>query len=168
MFAFWDLNSRQCVDCCFNTLPKNNNQQLSKGNPLFLLLQKNNTKKKLKNKPDKTQGSTSHVEDKNHILYLLKTKHRCPQGIQVSLYKKQIQIQLNQKQLDFSDVYFWRNTLKIFLLFPRRPPHTPHCENNCPIWHVDPKAKAAAITLRLLRLSDPKLTHPDFQGNREV
>lgn len=72
MFAFWDLNSRQCVDCCFNTLPKNNNQQLSKGNPLFLLLQKNNTKKKLKNKPDKTQGSTSHVEDKNHILYLLK------------------------------------------------------------------------------------------------
>ncbi|KAI3351425.1 hypothetical protein L3Q82_020280, partial [Scortum barcoo] len=47
------------------------------------------------------------------------------------------------------------------------PPHTPQCENNCPIWHVDPKVKMAAITLRLLQLSNPKLTHPDFQSNRQ-
>ncbi|XP_035525649.1 uncharacterized protein LOC118333937 [Morone saxatilis] len=47
------------------------------------------------------------------------------------------------------------------------PPHTPHCENNCPIWHVDPKMKSAVITLRLLQLSDPKVNHPDFQSNRE-
>uniref|UniRef100_UPI0037E969C1 sperm microtubule associated protein 2-like n=1 Tax=Semicossyphus pulcher TaxID=241346 RepID=UPI0037E969C1 len=47
------------------------------------------------------------------------------------------------------------------------PPHTPHCENNCPIWHVEPKVKTAVITLRLLQLSNPKLNHPDFQSNRE-
>ncbi|XP_041653186.1 uncharacterized protein LOC121516153 [Cheilinus undulatus] len=48
-----------------------------------------------------------------------------------------------------------------------RPPHTPCCENNCPIWHVEPREKNAAITLRLLQLSNPKLNHPHFQGNRE-
>ncbi|XP_069388162.1 sperm microtubule associated protein 2-like isoform X2 [Paralichthys olivaceus] len=47
------------------------------------------------------------------------------------------------------------------------PPHTPQCENNCPVWHVDPRVKAAAITPRLLRLSIPKQTHPDFQSNGE-
>nr|XP_019959337.1 PREDICTED: testicular haploid expressed gene protein-like [Paralichthys olivaceus] len=50
---------------------------------------------------------------------------------------------------------------------PGRPPHTPQCENNCPVWHVDPRVKAAAITPRLLRLSIPKQTHPDFQSNGE-
>ncbi|XP_044060805.1 testicular haploid expressed gene protein-like isoform X2 [Siniperca chuatsi] len=49
----------------------------------------------------------------------------------------------------------------------RRPPHTPQCENTCPVWHVDPKVKTAVITLRLLQLSNPKLNHPDFQSNRE-
>ncbi|XP_074529773.1 sperm microtubule associated protein 2-like [Halichoeres trimaculatus] len=47
------------------------------------------------------------------------------------------------------------------------PPHTPHCETNCPIWHVEPRAKRSALSLRLLQLSNPKLTHPDFQSNRE-
>ncbi|KAL7396048.1 hypothetical protein ABVT39_027766 [Epinephelus coioides] len=47
------------------------------------------------------------------------------------------------------------------------PPHTPQCENNCPVWHVDPSVKAAVITPRLLQLSNPKLNHPDFQSNRE-
>ncbi|XP_076595717.1 sperm microtubule associated protein 2 like isoform X2 [Chaetodon auriga] len=47
------------------------------------------------------------------------------------------------------------------------PPHTPQCDTNCPIWHVDAKAKAAAITLRLLQLSRPKREHPDFQSSRE-
>ncbi|XP_023249393.1 uncharacterized protein LOC111644679 [Seriola lalandi dorsalis] len=47
------------------------------------------------------------------------------------------------------------------------PPHTPHCENNCPIWHIDPRVKTAAITPRLLQLSRPKLIHLDFQSNRE-
>ncbi|XP_041800452.1 testicular haploid expressed gene protein-like [Chelmon rostratus] len=47
------------------------------------------------------------------------------------------------------------------------PPHTPQRDNNCPIWHVDPKVKAAVITLRLLQLSSPKRIHPDFQSNRE-
>ncbi|XP_044060806.1 uncharacterized protein LOC122880094 isoform X3 [Siniperca chuatsi] len=47
------------------------------------------------------------------------------------------------------------------------PPHTPQCENTCPVWHVDPKVKTAVITLRLLQLSNPKLNHPDFQSNRE-
>ncbi|XP_070818328.1 sperm microtubule associated protein 2-like [Chaetodon trifascialis] len=47
------------------------------------------------------------------------------------------------------------------------PPHTPHCDTNCPIWHVEAKAKAAAITLRLLQLSTPKREHPDFQSSRE-
>ncbi|XP_042274470.1 sperm microtubule associated protein 2-like isoform X3 [Thunnus thynnus] len=49
----------------------------------------------------------------------------------------------------------------------RRPPHMPQCENNCPIWHVDPRVKTAVITPRLLQLSNPKLNHPDFQSNRE-
>ncbi|KAM7000520.1 sperm microtubule associated protein 2-like [Tautogolabrus adspersus] len=48
-----------------------------------------------------------------------------------------------------------------------RPPHTPHCEENCPIWHIEPRVKTAVITLRLLQLSNPKLNHPDFQSNRE-
>ncbi|XP_068571433.1 sperm microtubule associated protein 2-like isoform X2 [Cebidichthys violaceus] len=48
-----------------------------------------------------------------------------------------------------------------------RPPHTPQCDNNCPIWHVDPNMKTAVITPRLLQLSKPKLNHPDFQSNRE-
>ncbi|XP_063733023.1 sperm microtubule associated protein 2 [Eleginops maclovinus] len=47
------------------------------------------------------------------------------------------------------------------------PPHTPHCESNCPIWHVDPSVKTAAITPRLLQLSNPKLLRPDFHSNRE-
>ncbi|XP_075961312.1 sperm microtubule associated protein 2 like [Anarhichas minor] len=47
------------------------------------------------------------------------------------------------------------------------PPHTPQCDNNCPVWHVDPNMKAAVITPRLLQLSKPKLSHPDFQSNRE-
>ncbi|XP_067456095.1 sperm microtubule associated protein 2-like isoform X1 [Thunnus thynnus] len=47
------------------------------------------------------------------------------------------------------------------------PPHMPQCENNCPIWHVDPRVKTAVITPRLLQLSNPKLNHPDFQSNRE-
>ncbi|TKS72796.1 Testicular haploid expressed gene protein-like [Collichthys lucidus] len=49
----------------------------------------------------------------------------------------------------------------------RRPPHTPQCENNCPVWHVDPKIKTSVISLRLLQLSKPKLNHPDFQSNRQ-
>ncbi|XP_031722774.1 testicular haploid expressed gene protein-like isoform X1 [Anarrhichthys ocellatus] len=48
------------------------------------------------------------------------------------------------------------------------PPHTPQCDNNCPVWHVDPNMKAAVITPRLLQLSKPKLSHPDFQSNREI
>ncbi|XP_027141366.1 testicular haploid expressed gene protein-like [Larimichthys crocea] len=47
------------------------------------------------------------------------------------------------------------------------PPHTPQCENNCPVWHVDPKMKTSVISLRLLQLSKPKLNHPDFQSNRQ-
>ncbi|KAG7237138.1 hypothetical protein INR49_032768 [Caranx melampygus] len=47
------------------------------------------------------------------------------------------------------------------------PPHTPHCESNCPIWHIDPRVKTAVITPRLLQLSQPKLNHPDFQSGRE-
>ncbi|XP_039668607.1 testicular haploid expressed gene protein-like isoform X1 [Perca fluviatilis] len=47
------------------------------------------------------------------------------------------------------------------------PPHTPQCEKNCPIWHVDPSVKTAVITPRLLQLSNPKLNHPHFLGNRE-
>ncbi|XP_054453121.1 uncharacterized protein LOC129089780 [Anoplopoma fimbria] len=47
------------------------------------------------------------------------------------------------------------------------PPHTPQCDNNCPIWHVAPNVKTAVITPRLLHLSIPKLIHPDFQSNRE-
>ncbi|XP_030001506.1 testicular haploid expressed gene protein-like [Sphaeramia orbicularis] len=47
------------------------------------------------------------------------------------------------------------------------PPHTPQCENNCPMWHVDPKLKTTVITPRLLQLSNPKMNHPDFQSNRE-
>ncbi|CAK6965356.1 testicular haploid expressed gene protein-like isoform X2 [Scomber scombrus] len=47
------------------------------------------------------------------------------------------------------------------------PPHMPQCENNCPIWHVDPRVKTAVITPRLLQLSNPKMNHPDFQSNRE-
>ncbi|CAJ1059173.1 testicular haploid expressed gene protein-like [Xyrichtys novacula] len=47
------------------------------------------------------------------------------------------------------------------------PPHTPHCETNCPIWHVEPRVKTAVISLRLLQLSNPKLIHPDFHSNRE-
>ncbi|KAJ4945467.1 hypothetical protein JOQ06_023152 [Pogonophryne albipinna] len=51
---------------------------------------------------------------------------------------------------------------------PRRPPHTPHCERSCPIWHVDPRLKTSAvITPRLLQLSIPKLIRPDFHSNRE-
>nr|XP_046262006.1 uncharacterized protein LOC124068115 isoform X2 [Scatophagus argus] len=46
-------------------------------------------------------------------------------------------------------------------------PHTPQCEKHCPVWHVDPKAKAAVLTLRLLQLSSPKPNHPHFQSNRE-
>ncbi|XP_034738915.1 testicular haploid expressed gene protein-like [Etheostoma cragini] len=49
-----------------------------------------------------------------------------------------------------------------------RPPHTPQCENNCPIWHIDPSVKAAVITPRLLQLSNPKRNHPDFLSNRET
>ncbi|KAL3060959.1 hypothetical protein OYC64_009217 [Pagothenia borchgrevinki] len=50
-----------------------------------------------------------------------------------------------------------------------RPPHTPHCERSCPIWHVDPRLKTSAvITPRLLQLSIPKLIRPDFHSNREV
>ncbi|XP_065814539.1 sperm microtubule associated protein 2-like isoform X2 [Labrus bergylta] len=49
-----------------------------------------------------------------------------------------------------------------------RPPHTPHCEENCPILHYEADGvKTAAITLRLVQLSNPKLNHPDFQSNRE-
>ncbi|XP_051810650.1 testicular haploid expressed gene protein-like [Acanthochromis polyacanthus] len=48
-----------------------------------------------------------------------------------------------------------------------RPPHTPHCEKICPVWHVDPRVKSAAISPRLLQLSSPKRTHPDFQSNME-
>ncbi|XP_050928520.1 testicular haploid expressed gene protein-like [Lates calcarifer] len=48
-----------------------------------------------------------------------------------------------------------------------RPPHTPQCENNCPIWHIDPRVKAAVITPRLLQLSNPKLNHPDFRSDRQ-
>ncbi|XP_071060814.1 sperm microtubule associated protein 2-like [Pseudochaenichthys georgianus] len=49
-----------------------------------------------------------------------------------------------------------------------RPPHTPHCERSCPIWHVDPRLKTSAvITPRLLQLSIPKLIRPDFHSNRE-
>ncbi|XP_026186143.1 testicular haploid expressed gene protein-like [Mastacembelus armatus] len=48
-----------------------------------------------------------------------------------------------------------------------RPPHTPQCEKNCPIWHIDPRVKTAVITPRLLQLSSPKRIHPDFQSNRE-
>ncbi|XP_030595531.1 uncharacterized protein spmap2l [Archocentrus centrarchus] len=47
------------------------------------------------------------------------------------------------------------------------PPHTPQCEKNCPIWHLDPRVQSAVITPRLLQLSKPKLTHPDFQSSRE-
>ncbi|KAM3612725.1 uncharacterized protein V6R79_013320 [Siganus canaliculatus] len=46
-----------------------------------------------------------------------------------------------------------------------RPPHTPQCGKDCPMWH--PRGKAALITLRLLQLSRPKVIHPDFQGNRQ-
>ncbi|XP_071776338.1 sperm microtubule associated protein 2 like [Centroberyx gerrardi] len=46
------------------------------------------------------------------------------------------------------------------------PPHTPQCEYNCPIWHVDPRVKSAVMTPRLLQLSTPKLSHPDFHSNR--
>nr|XP_054595341.1 testicular haploid expressed gene protein-like [Nothobranchius furzeri] len=45
--------------------------------------------------------------------------------------------------------------------------HTPHCDNNCPIWHIDPRVKSAVITPRLLQLSEPKQNHPDYQNNRE-
>ncbi|XP_008289951.1 uncharacterized protein spmap2l [Stegastes partitus] len=48
-----------------------------------------------------------------------------------------------------------------------RPPHTPQCETNCPVWHIDPRVKTAVISARLLQLSSPKRTHPDFQSNRE-
>ncbi|XP_035017506.2 uncharacterized protein LOC118112366 [Hippoglossus stenolepis] len=48
-----------------------------------------------------------------------------------------------------------------------RSPHTPRCEINCPIWHVDPRVRTAAIAPRLLRLANPKQNHPDFQSNRE-
>ncbi|XP_039976302.1 uncharacterized protein LOC120785557 [Xiphias gladius] len=47
------------------------------------------------------------------------------------------------------------------------PPHTPQCENNCPIWHIDPRVKTAAVTPRLLRLSNPRPNHQDFQSNGE-
>ncbi|XP_062250221.1 uncharacterized protein LOC133959139 [Platichthys flesus] len=49
-----------------------------------------------------------------------------------------------------------------------RSPHTPQCEINCPIWHVDPRVKTAAIAPRLLRLADAKQNPPDFQSNREA
>ncbi|XP_008419382.1 uncharacterized protein spmap2l isoform X2 [Poecilia reticulata] len=45
--------------------------------------------------------------------------------------------------------------------------HTPLCENNCPIWHVDPRVRNVIITARLLQLSQPKQTHPDYRSNRE-
>lgn len=51
---------------------------------------------------------------------------------------------------------------------PHRPPHTPQCDASHPIRHVPPRANSAVMSLRLLQLSRPKLTHPDFQGNREV
>ncbi|XP_071313213.1 sperm microtubule associated protein 2-like isoform X2 [Trachinotus anak] len=47
------------------------------------------------------------------------------------------------------------------------PPHTPQCENNCPIWHIDPRVRTAVITPRLLQLSQPKVNHLDLQSNRE-
>ncbi|XP_015224621.1 PREDICTED: testicular haploid expressed gene protein-like isoform X3 [Cyprinodon variegatus] len=50
---------------------------------------------------------------------------------------------------------------------PRRPLHTPQCENNCPIWHVDPRMRNVVITARLLQLSQPKQTHKDYSSNRE-
>ncbi|XP_037636842.1 uncharacterized protein LOC119494785 isoform X1 [Sebastes umbrosus] len=48
-----------------------------------------------------------------------------------------------------------------------RPPHTPQCEKNCPIWHVDLSMRTVVITPRLLQLSNPKQDHPDFQRDRE-
>ncbi|XP_047442000.1 testicular haploid expressed gene protein-like [Mugil cephalus] len=45
-------------------------------------------------------------------------------------------------------------------------PHTSLCDNNCPVWHLDPRLKTVVITPRLLQLSNPKPTHPDFQGDR--
>ncbi|XP_056296233.1 testicular haploid expressed gene protein-like [Pseudoliparis swirei] len=47
------------------------------------------------------------------------------------------------------------------------PLHGPRCDNNCPIWHVDPRATAAVVTARLLQLAIPKAHHPDFRSNRE-
>ncbi|XP_015224550.1 PREDICTED: testicular haploid expressed gene protein-like isoform X2 [Cyprinodon variegatus] len=47
------------------------------------------------------------------------------------------------------------------------PLHTPQCENNCPIWHVDPRMRNVVITARLLQLSQPKQTHKDYSSNRE-
>nr|XP_040028740.1 testicular haploid expressed gene protein-like isoform X2 [Gasterosteus aculeatus aculeatus] len=47
------------------------------------------------------------------------------------------------------------------------PPHTPPCDNNGPIWHLDAGTKPAVITPRLLRLADPKRNHPDFWSNSE-
>ncbi|MEQ2162773.1 hypothetical protein GOODEAATRI_023244 [Goodea atripinnis] len=48
------------------------------------------------------------------------------------------------------------------------PLHTPQCENNCPIWHVDPRVRNFIITAQLLQLSQPKQTHPDYHSNRET
>ncbi|KAM6923525.1 uncharacterized protein spmap2l [Xenentodon cancila] len=47
------------------------------------------------------------------------------------------------------------------------PLHTPQCERDCPVWHMNPRVKTAAITPRLLQLSKAKSAHPDFQSNRE-
>ncbi|XP_034399499.1 testicular haploid expressed gene protein [Cyclopterus lumpus] len=51
-------------------------------------------------------------------------------------------------------------------------PRTRSCSSqeagqNRPVWHVDPRAKAAVVTARLLRLANPKPDHPDFLSNRE-
>ncbi|KAK2904498.1 hypothetical protein Q8A73_011155 [Channa argus] len=50
--------------------------------------------------------------------------------------------------------------------FQQAGPHTSHCDRNCPIWHVDPRVKSAVIPPRLLQLSNPRLKHPDSEGDR--
>ncbi|KAG7274248.1 hypothetical protein CRUP_035651, partial [Coryphaenoides rupestris] len=46
--------------------------------------------------------------------------------------------------------------------------HTPECDSTCPVWHIDLRIRNPKVSPRLLELSRPKTTHPDFQSNRQV
>ncbi|XP_066497572.1 sperm microtubule associated protein 2-like isoform X2 [Hoplias malabaricus] len=46
--------------------------------------------------------------------------------------------------------------------------HSDICEYSCPVWHISPVVQNAVISPRILQLSRPKTTHPDFRGNRQT